>query len=73
MLRCRSKAECLFCTGYSVEQPEIKKIINRSYIHIIPQLNVEGPSRAVLGDCRGEKYNGSSFNQLVKNEVKALC
>ncbi|XP_070205330.1 carboxypeptidase D-like [Littorina saxatilis] len=59
-------------TGYSVSQPDVKKILNSSHIHIIPQVNIEGLSSAMPGDCSGSKYNGSRFNQLVEQEDGAV-
>ena len=56
--------------GYVESQPDCKKVLDNTHIHIIPQVNIEGPSQAVPGDCSGDKYNGSRFNKLVEQEVR---
>ncbi|KAL8566418.1 hypothetical protein ACOMHN_011996 [Nucella lapillus] len=52
-------------TGYMQEEPDCKKILDNTHVHILPQVNIEGPSHAVPGDCSGVHYNGSRFNDLV--------
>ena len=56
--------------GYVESQPDCKKVLDNTHIHIIPRVNIEGPSQAVPGDCSGDKYNGSRFNKLVEQEVR---
>ncbi|XP_067684519.1 carboxypeptidase D-like [Haliotis asinina] len=53
--------------GYNQKHPHCVKLIEHSHIHIIPQINIEGASKAVPGDCGGEHYSGQTFADLVKN------
>ncbi|XP_071094185.1 carboxypeptidase D-like [Haliotis cracherodii] len=53
--------------GYNQKHPHCVKLIEHSHIHIIPQINIEGASKAVPGDCGGEHYTGHRFADLVKN------
>ncbi|CAG5120253.1 unnamed protein product, partial [Candidula unifasciata] len=55
-------------TGYAHGDPVVTSLINASHVHIVPQLNVQGASLAVPGDCTGEKYSGSRFNKLVQDK-----
>ena len=55
--------------GYAESQPDCKKVLDNTHVHIIPQVNIEGPASAVPGDCSGDEYDGSRFNKLVEQEV----
>nr|KAG5687052.1 hypothetical protein BaRGS_002425 [Batillaria attramentaria] len=52
-------------TGYTASHPDCRRILDSSHVHIIPQVNIEGMSHAVPGDCAGRLYNGSRFNEMI--------
>lgn len=53
-------------TGYTSGHPDCRKVLDKAHVHIIPQVNIEGLSRAVPGDCSGQLYNGTRFNQMIE-------
>ncbi|XP_076452817.1 carboxypeptidase D-like isoform X2 [Babylonia areolata] len=62
-------------TGYAQGEPDCRTVLDNTHVHLVPQVNLEGPSLAVPGDCSGAHYNGSRFNDLVDKDdvvVRAL-
>ena len=55
----------LFLSGNLEEDKRIVELLDQVHLHIIPQLDPDGVNRAVIGDCSGEKNQGTSeFHSL---------
>ncbi|KAL4223757.1 hypothetical protein ACF0H5_017223 [Mactra antiquata] len=59
--------------GYLQEDRDIKDLLTRSHLHIIPVLDPDGISHAVLDDCSGANNTGTSdFHSLSLEDPKLL-
>ncbi|KAH9525525.1 hypothetical protein Btru_001621 [Bulinus truncatus] len=62
-------------TAFNSNEPTVTKILGRVHIYILPQLNPTYFALAELGDCTGDKYRGTRFNNLIDTKsavVEAL-
>ena len=46
---------------FTEKDPRIEKLLNSVRLHVIPNANVDGLSRAQKGDCNGTFYSGEDF------------
>ncbi|ESO98160.1 hypothetical protein LOTGIDRAFT_226642 [Lottia gigantea] len=58
--------------GYNHQHPDCVKIIDNVHLHILPTLNIEGISKATLGDCTGDSYTGNKFSSLIENKDQVV-
>uniref|UniRef100_A0A2C9JLP4 Peptidase M14 domain-containing protein n=1 Tax=Biomphalaria glabrata TaxID=6526 RepID=A0A2C9JLP4_BIOGL len=57
--------------GFNSQEPLVTRVLSNMHVHILPQLYPLNMALAEAGDCTGEKYKGTRFNELVstKNPV----
>ncbi len=52
--------------GYKERDARIVKLLDSVRVHILPAVNVDGMSHAIMGDCDGSLYDGGDlYNQFM--------
>lgn len=59
----------LFVLGFLQEDRNIVTLLERCHLHIIPELDPNGMSHAVMGDCSGAQNSGTSEFHSLSLEV----
>lgn len=60
-------------TGLLRQDKRVMAVMETTYLHLIPVANMESMSSAKKGDCSGEEYAGTDFDDLFNMTTEVRC